>query len=153
MQARSHATATPRSRLRSVAANSSGVWLPSPLRERMKDPIEQVGIGGRTDLTFRIDILICDRATGRPLWVLDAKYKTPDAPAAVDIAQIVAYAEAIGCRRAALVYPAALGRPVAERVGGIAVRSLVCDVSGSLEEGGSDFLRSVLSWDEMPRGD
>jgi len=75
--------------------------------------------------------------------VLDAKYKAPDAPSMADIAQVIAYAEAVGCQRAALVYPKLLSRPIRESVGAIGVESLVFDVSGSLEEGGARLLEVI----------
>jgi hypothetical protein len=46
---------------------------------------------------------------------LKPKYKTPEAPSASDMEQVVAYAVAENCRRAALIYPVS-GRVASPRV-------------------------------------
>jgi len=55
-------------------------------------------------LTFVLDILVRD-SLGRPLRVIDTKYKNASAPSNDDVAQVVAYATAIGAPEAVLVYP------------------------------------------------
>lgn len=122
--------------------------LPKGLELRSQEPMR---VGQRDDLEFRIDILVRDARSGRPVLVLDSKYKAPDSPAPADIAQIVTYAEGTGCREAALVYPTHLGRPVRERIGDIRIRSLTFDLSGSLEDGGAALLRQVLEMAESVR--
>jgi 5-methylcytosine-specific restriction enzyme subunit McrC len=97
-----------------------------------------VAIGNGTK--FKIDIVLLEAATGTPLSVIDTKYKTTEMPAAEDIAQVVAYAEAIGCREAILLYPAMLKAPFNERVGDIRVRSLGFPLDDDLDAAGRDFV-------------
>lgn len=54
-------------------------------------------------VNIKIDITIEDLEIGETCFVLDTKYKSPDNPAAVNIEQIVAYAEAKNCKNTALV--------------------------------------------------
>jgi 5-methylcytosine-specific restriction enzyme subunit McrC len=76
-------------------------------------------------VSISIDITVEDLETGRTAFVLDTKYKAAEQPAAGDIEQIVAYAEAKGCTKAALVYPVELVRQVSGMWGtDICVRSL-----------------------------
>jgi 5-methylcytosine-specific restriction enzyme subunit McrC len=55
-------------------------------------------------VTFVLDILVRD-GNGRPIRVIDTKYKDATAPAPEDVAQVVAYATAVGAPEAVLVYP------------------------------------------------
>ncbi len=59
-------------------------------------------------VSFKIDLVIQD-ASERTLLVLDTKYKNYTTPSSQDVQQAVAYAERMGCERAALVYPQAMG--------------------------------------------
>ena len=119
----------------------AGAWigqhLPSRLELRTQHsvPLDE---GGK--LRFRIDLVICDAETGRPLMVLDTKYKAPTSPSSEDIQQVVAYAESLGCEEAALVYPTDLEYPVSTRVGRIRVRTLTFDLYGEIDENGRRFL-------------
>jgi 5-methylcytosine-specific restriction enzyme subunit McrC len=95
------------------------------------------------DLRFIIDLVLYDRH-GDALCVMDTKYKTPSAaPGAADVAQVVAYAEARGCRRAALIYPLPLSRPFQTRVGDIAVAALTFDMGRTPDDAGADFLQQL----------
>lgn len=96
-------------------------------------------------MEFSIDLVLYRRANGEPLCVLDTKYKNAALPSTSDVQQVVAYAEAKGCREAILVYPSRDARPFEARVGEIRVRSLVFDLSGHLEEAGRRFLGAILS--------
>ena len=60
------------------------------------------------------------------------------------IAQIVAYAEKMGCQEAVLVYPRGLHRPYEARVSDIRMRSLPFSLEGDLDEAGHHFMRTVL---------
>ena len=104
---------------------------------------EDVPIGETWGLRFRIDMVLYDRKTGRPVAVLDTKYKPEDRPATEDIEQIVAYAHAKGCRQAVLVYPVALPMSLNEQVGNIRVRSLAFGLGGDLEKSGQQCLASL----------
>ncbi len=84
--------------------------------------------------------MLYDRNTGRPVAVLATKYKPEDRPAAEDLEQIVAYAQAKGCREAILVYPITLPGQFNEPVGDIRVRSLGFVLGGDLED------RGIGSW-------
>ena len=113
-----------------------------PKQYRMQQQ-ERVEISTAHSIHFVIDLVIEDSVTGRVLAVLDTKYKDVTAPLPQDISQVVAYAEAKGCERAALVYPAA---PVAQApfsVGRIRVTPLVFDLSGDLEAGGQAFMAQL----------
>jgi 5-methylcytosine-specific restriction enzyme subunit McrC len=110
---------------------------------------------GQENLQFRmgqvisisIDITVEDLETGRTAFVLDTKYKAAEQPAAGDIEQVVAYAEAKGCTKAALVYPVKLGRPVSGMWGNdICVRSLAFRLAGDLEEAGRSLLEQLQLW-------
>jgi 5-methylcytosine-specific restriction enzyme subunit McrC len=118
-------------------------WLKAhlPARVRLKAQ-ERVHLGERGGIHFEIDLVLYD-AAGRPVCVLDTKYKTPDKPASDDISQVIAYAEAKGCREAILVYPVAPLQPLAIKVGDIRVRSLTFSLEGDLEQAGAEFVKSL----------
>lgn len=104
---------------------------------------ETFKFGADDAFAFAMDMVLYDTRTGRPLSVLDAKYKVPDKPGAEDIAQVLAYAGAKGCAEAALVYPRQPDRPLDAVVGGKRVRSLVFGLSDDLHLAGSAFLDSL----------
>lgn len=98
-------------------------------------------------VSINIDITLRDLETGRTAFVLDTKYKSAETPAAGDIEQVVAYAEAKGCRKAALVYPAQLSYPVSGMWGvNIGVRSLAFPLDGDLESSGRRLLENLQVW-------
>jgi len=105
-------------------------------------PQEPYTIDRAAGVSFAIDLVLRD-ASGTALCVADTKYKKPPAPAAADVAQVVAYAAATGCNDAILIYPGALQRPLAGRVGTINVRSLVFDLSEDLDVGGHRLLAEL----------
>jgi 5-methylcytosine-specific restriction enzyme subunit McrC len=81
-------------------------WLRThlPAHVRMQEQ-ERVLLGAQSNLSFQIDIVLGDKISGQVLTVLDTKYKRSSQPSAEDVAQVVAYAQAKGCREAVLVYP------------------------------------------------
>ena len=93
---------------------------------------------------FYADLVLRDRASGRALAVLDTKYKATATPSTADVAQVVAYAEAVGCRDAVLLYPRRLERGRALDVGRIHVHSLAFVLAGELESSGRLFLDTLL---------
>jgi 5-methylcytosine-specific restriction enzyme subunit McrC len=109
-------------------------------------PHEHYLIGDGSGPRFDIDLVLYDTARDRVQCVLDTKYKAPDGPATADISQVVAYAEAMGCEEAVLIYPTRLRSPVDARVGQrIRVRSVTFALDGDLERAGQCFLDAVLS--------
>ena len=107
-------------------------------------PQERAYLDETSDLYFDIDLVLRDTSTGEILCVLDTKYKDTTTPATDDVAQIVAYAEKMGCQEAILVYPRGLPRPFEARVGDIRVRSLSFSLDGDVDEAGHRFMRTVL---------
>lgn len=93
---------------------------------------------------YRIDLLLCDIATSKVLYVLDTKYKAPDKIDNKDIYQIVAYAHALNCQNAILIYPQNLKQPLDIKHGDIRVRSLTFSLDSDLNEAGKTFLKSLL---------
>jgi 5-methylcytosine-specific restriction enzyme subunit McrC len=120
-------------------------WLKAHLPEGVSLSVqEKVDIGERQILTFTIDLVLYDTATGETICVVDTKYKAKDKPEASDVTQVVAYAEMKGCKGAVLVYPEPLPNPLNEPVGKIRVQSLTFSLSGDLEEAGKTFKQSLL---------
>ncbi|MEG4520229.1 MULTISPECIES: 5-methylcytosine restriction system specificity protein McrC [unclassified Microcoleus] len=92
----------------------------------------------------RIDLLLCDIATKKVQYVLDTKYKAPDKVGSDDRHQIVAYANALKCQNAILVYPQNLKQPLDIKNDDIRVRSLTFSLDSDLNEAGKTFLTSLL---------
>ncbi len=119
-------------------------WLARRAPERFRVRAqEQVRIGERGDLAFRIDLVLADRVSNRTLAVLDTKYKTAESPVHDDVAKVVAYAAVKQCRTAILIYPQPLTQPVNARLGEIRVRSLTFDLDGNLEANGKQFAEQL----------
>ena len=96
-------------------------------------------------LRFIIDLLLCDRRTGKALCVLDTKYKKEEAGVASDdVAQVMAYAATQGCKKAILIYPAGVSKNLTKL--GLDVWRGVFDLSGNLENAGQAFLRDLLQF-------
>lgn len=118
-------------------------WLRAHLPEHVAlKSQENVPIDG-SGLRFAVDLVLSDRRTGRPLLVLDTKYKRTDAPSYADIYQAHAYASALRCDEAILIYPAPLRQPLDARIGGIRLRSAAFRLDGDLESAGQDLLRQL----------
>lgn len=92
----------------------------------------------------RIDLLLGDSETKKVQYVLDTKYKAPDQAESDDRNQIVAYANALNCQNAILVYPQKLTTPLDIKHGAIRVRSLTFSLDSNLNEAGKTFLKSLL---------
>ena len=93
----------------------------------------------------RIDLLLGDSETKKVQYVLDTKYKAPDKVANNDYHQIVAYANALKCQNAILVYPQNLTKPLDIKHGAIRVRSLTFSLDSDLNEAGKTFLTSLFA--------
>lgn len=102
-------------------------------------------------ITIRIDITIEDIETASTVLILDTKYKDISLPSSGDVEQVVAYAEAKGCNRAALVYPSDIEKQIKGKWGSnIEVRSLSFPIGGDIEQAGRLFLSELLGWVELP---
>ena len=91
-------------------------------------------LSANAELSFRIDLVLRDRRSGKPLSVIDTKYKTSGQPSESDIQQVVAYAVELGVSRAYLVYPFSIDQPVRATVGDIRVSTLGIDLQSPLEQ-------------------
>jgi 5-methylcytosine-specific restriction enzyme subunit McrC len=107
-------------------------------------PKWSVPLNDRERLRFIIDLVLCDRRTGRALCVLDTKYKTDQQAAAADLAQVMAYADTQDCDKAVLVYPAGATKSLTSV--GHDVRRGTFDLSGDLERAGQAFLGDLLGF-------
>ncbi len=116
--------------------------LPQPwrLQRQARYPLGDVG-----RLHFAVDLVISDRTTEVVHWVLDTKYKavttTPDT---ADVAQVIAYAQAIGAPTAILIYPTPLPHPLDVQVGGVRVRTLTFALDDDLDTAGQRFLAALM---------
>jgi 5-methylcytosine-specific restriction enzyme subunit McrC len=120
-------------------------WLRAHLPEDLRlNAQERVNIGSGGTLHFDIDLVLEDVLTGQVVQVLDTKYKAPESPSPADLAQVIAYAEAKGCREAALVYPVSIRQPLDDKIGNIRVRSLNFSLNGNLEASGGAFLNQLM---------
>lgn len=107
--------------------------LPSSRRLRIQengsfDPFGEIG--------YSMDIVLYERG-GRPLAVLDTKYKRSIQPDSGDVHQVVAYAVEKGCKEAILVYPREVTVPKDFFVGPVRVRTAGFPLDRSVEEGGA----------------
>jgi 5-methylcytosine-specific restriction enzyme subunit McrC len=92
----------------------------------------------------RIDLLLGDSETKKVQYVLDTKYKASDKVESEDRHQIVAYAKALKCQNAILIYPQNLQQPLDIKYDDIRVRSLTFSLDSDLHEAGKTFLASLL---------
>jgi 5-methylcytosine-specific restriction enzyme subunit McrC len=105
----------------------------------------RVVLGTGATVEFRIDLLLTDRLTGKPVALLDTKYKAAASPSAGDVEQVIAYAKTVGCPKAVLVYPQPLAMPFGHVVGGdIHVWTTHFQLAGDLEANGQNFLNSLM---------
>ncbi len=110
---------------------------------------ERLEIDAKGEIFFKIDLVIYEAASKRPICVLDTKYKSSENPSSDDIAQVGFYALAKNCREAILVYPAPLVHPMSETVNGINIRTATFSLDENLEEAGREFLATLLKLDKM----
>jgi 5-methylcytosine-specific restriction enzyme subunit McrC len=96
------------------------------------------------EIGYQIDLVLYDDA-GRPLAVLDTKYKEAALPASDDVAQVVSYAARKGCRQAVLVYPHALAQPRAFTVGEARVSTAAFPLDAAFESGGRHLLKGLVA--------
>jgi 5-methylcytosine-specific restriction enzyme subunit McrC len=95
-------------------------------------------------MAINIDIVLLDKATDRPIAVLDTKYKVHEQPTEADIYQIAFYASELRVSRAILVYPSPLTRSLRINHGKhTKLESLTFDISEPLEMAGPEFIRGL----------
>jgi 5-methylcytosine-specific restriction enzyme subunit McrC len=123
-----------------------GEWLrrhlPPHLTLTLQEP---VSVGAGAKVSFQIDLVLYDAASGCPLAVLDTKYKVPQLAASDDVAQVVAYAQLKGCRDAFLLYPIALSAPIDAPFRDVRVRTVGFRLGGDLDAGGLDMIRQLTA--------
>jgi 5-methylcytosine-specific restriction enzyme subunit McrC len=105
---------------------------------------ERYPISPAANLAFTIDLVLYTRTSGIARCVLDTKYKTPQAPSAEEIAQVLAYAQAKSAPEAVLIYPVDLPRPLDQQIGGVRVRTLSFPLHGDLDQAGVHLLTALL---------
>lgn len=121
-------------------------WLDHNLPEGWSIKVqERVYISTENRLYFQVDLVLIDNQTGAVKCVLDTKYKTPDTPSTEDIAQVIAYADTLGCEEAILIYPSKLTHPIDKKPGRIRVRSATFDLSGDLEISGQNLIQELFT--------
>jgi 5-methylcytosine-specific restriction enzyme subunit McrC len=122
-------------------------WLKAHLPDHLMLSVqEKVSIGETETLHFEIDLVLSDASTGKPICVLDTKYKADDGPSQSDVAQVVTYAQMKSCRRAVLIYPVPLPQPLNHTLGDIHLRSMTFGLQGDLEERGTAFLGDLAAF-------
>ena len=104
----------------------------------------RVDIGQRT--AFYVDGVIYQRRDLGywPRIVVDTKYRPVNRPSASDLAQVVAYAVALGCAEAILVYPAPLEEDFDVHIGPVRVRAMAFPLQGDLDVNGQYLLNKIL---------
>lgn len=121
-------------------------WLEGRLNEiyQLKKQ-ENLMIGEKGAIRMVMDMVICQRDTGRPLCVLDTKYKAHNKVLNEDYYQVLAYSDAMGCENAILIYPKELEYPFDEKPGKVRVRTAIFALGTDLETAGSVFLKDIYS--------
>ena len=120
-------------------------WLKSNLPEDMYIKTQYIAnLDNAGIFSFRIDLVLIDKSSGRIRAVLDTKYKRPNAPSESDIAQIIAYSVRMDTKNAFLIYPSNETKNVEFRTGNIDVRSVVFDLSKKPDEAGHEFLQMLI---------
>ena len=107
---------------------------------------ERFVLSAEQNMSWNLDVLVKDRATGAVLCVLDTKYKRSEQPGSADLQQVVAYAVAVHCKDAVLCYPRSSGGAATEwKVGDVRIRRLTFGLDRELGEGGEEFLAELTS--------
>ncbi len=120
-------------------ANWLQAHLPLPYRIKAQ---ESTTLGSNAELRFQIDLTLYGE-NGRPLAVLDTKYKTPDKPSQADISQVITYAKAKGCHHALLIYPQPLPHPLHLAIGDIQLHTLTFGLDEPLDSAGQKFIQQL----------
>jgi 5-methylcytosine-specific restriction enzyme subunit McrC len=122
-------------------------WLDQHVDQQQYRKIAQdrFTLGQATHIAMAADIVIYNRVTGRPLVILDTKYKAVKQPSHEDINQVVTYGAVLGAPQVALIYPQAPVIPTDATTGtpAIRVRSLVFRVDQHPGDSGKQLLESL----------
>ena len=119
-------------------------WLKDNINPKFDLRIQESrNICQQNNLRIQMDILITDRESGRPLCVVDTKYKVDNTVANIDYYQVIAYSDAVGCRNAVLIYPGELTTPFDAKPGGIRVRTATFDLGKDLDVAGKNLLQHL----------
>lgn len=102
--------------------------LPPPL---MLSAQHRVDLASGDGMAFVVDLCIKDARTGRVVAVLDTKYKAAEQPSEADVQQVVAYATALRCADAFLVYPRAAMAPRTLTAGAVRVHTASFDLNAA----------------------
>ncbi len=105
---------------------------------------ESFTVGEKGKLKMLMDMVLYHRETKTPLCVLDTKYKAHSTVSNDDYYQVVAYADALNCENAVLIYPRQLEYPFDEKPGRIRVKTAVFDINDDLDHSGSSLLEDLL---------
>jgi 5-methylcytosine-specific restriction enzyme subunit McrC len=107
---------------------------------------ERVYLDESKSFHFNIDLVLLDTQSGKVRYVLDTKYKIPDAPSANDTAKIIAYATTQDCSEAVLIYPQPLHKPLNTKISAnIRVRCLTFAIHDDIEQCGQKFLQELFA--------
>ena len=120
-------------------ANWLQAQLPPPYRIKVQ---ENTVLGPHDELRFQIDLTLYGE-NGRPLAVLDTKYKTPDKPSQADISQVITYAKARGCHHALLIYPQPLPQPLNVTVGDVQLHTVTFGLDEPVAQAGEQLLTQL----------
>lgn len=90
------------------------------------------------------DLVLIDRHTHQASCVIDTKYKKKALPSPADVAQVVAYAVAMNCKEAILIYPTREIKPMVAMVGNIRVRTMAFDLAGDFANSGRALVRGIV---------
>ena len=120
-------------------ANWLQAQLPPPYRIKVQ---ENTVLGPHDELRFQIDLTLYGE-NGRPLAVLDTKYKTPDKPSQADISQVITYAKARGCHHALLIYPQPLSQPLNVAVGDVQLHTVTFGLDEPVAQAGEQLLTQL----------
>lgn len=116
--------------------------LPAPGHLEVQHRALLEGGGG---MAFQVDLVLRAGDRGRPLAVLDTKYKRASEPLGEDLQQVVAYAVRMGTPNAFLVYPSAATTARRIRVGGVVVDVVSFALDGDLDHAGSKVLAAMAA--------
>ncbi|MEL6178277.1 MAG: restriction endonuclease, partial [Myxococcota bacterium] len=116
--------------------------LPGSLTVRAQ---QRVDVDRRTRVYFNIDLVLYDLNSSEVLAVLDTKYKDAERPASEDLAQIVAYAQSLGCRRALLIYPVMFEHDFVVQIGDVRIERAAFALDGDLERNGQRLLATLAT--------
>lgn len=105
---------------------------------------ESVRLGSVGQVTFRIDLIVRDRSSGRTVCVIDTKYKRSTHIASEDIAQVMAYAGIEATNQAFLIYPEKVKMGLDVRTDQVQIRTLGFSLEGDLHMNGETVLQPIL---------